>query len=192
MLKQVAIHSKEPLTKAKYISTSMLTASRDGKPLQWEMINSLPTVHILVNKVATKEMLLVKQVRLPVLYNRHAERGECIEACAGLVDKYNHLNEEEQAYLVAKEEISEELGYATNDILQLQPMLSSVGTAGNKIHLFYAEVSDENYVGQSLEPTEDIEVVKLPYKDILPFTITTANTDATTVMLLQWWLLTKG
>lgn len=192
MLKEVVILGSEPIITPKFIKTELLNISRDGQKLQWEMVKSLPTVHVLVNNIDSKELLLVKQVRPPVLYNRNSIGGECIEACAGLVDKYNHLDELTQTYLVAKEEIHEELGYATNNVVRLKTILSSVGMAGNKLHQFYAEVSDKDYVGQALEPTEDIEIVKVPHVDVLNFINTTSNTDSTTIMLLQWWLLNKG
>ena len=191
MLKPVTICSKEPLKEAKFISTSMLTIDRDGEKLQWEMINSLPTVHILVNKVDSKEILLVKQVRPPVLYQGNAPRGECIEACAGLVDKYSDWSERRQTYAVAVEEVSEELGYDPLMLIRLPTLLGSVGTSGSKLHLFYTEVTDNDYVGQTLEPMEDIEVVKLPYADVKGFVGTATTSDSTTIMLLQWWLLNK-
>jgi len=191
MLKPVTIISKEKLTNPRFISTSALNIIRDSHTMQWEMINSLPTVHILVNKVDSQEILLVKQVRPPVLYNNNAPHGECIEVCAGLVDKYSRHHEDSQTALVAKEEVLEELGYTTSYIQRLQPILGSVGTAGTKLHLFYTEVTDANFVGQQLEPTEDIEVVKLSYENVLNFINTTSNTDSTTIMLLQWFLLNK-
>ena len=191
MLKHVSIISKEPLTSPRFLSTSRLIISRDGKTMEWEMINSLPTVHILVNKVDSEELLLVKQVRPPVLYNHNSIAGECIEACAGLVDKYPEYDEDTQTMLVAKEEVHEELGYKTKNILRLQSILNSVGTSGSKLHLFYTEVTDKEFIGQAFEPTEDIEVVKLPYSNIQDFVATTSNTDSTTIQLLQWWLLNK-
>lgn len=192
MLKTVKVESKEALTSAKFIGTSLLECTRDGEPFQWEMINSRPTVHVLVYKTDSKELLLVKQVRPPVLYNRNAIKGECIEACAGLVDKYDHLDEDTQTLLVAKEEVHEELGYLVEYIQRLPALLGAVGTAGNKLHLFYAEVTDANYIGQALEPTEDIEIVKLDAAMVKSFINTVHNTDSTTIMLLQWWLLNKA
>ena len=197
-MKPVFIHKQEPLVEPKFLTkdAQLVTYTRGdklGKQHQWEVGTGHDTVHILVNNIDHNELLLVKQIRIPVLINQSDHSGEVIECCAGLVDKYNSCTDDYRIPKTAIEEMHEELGYLV-PIKRLVPItttLNAVGTKGSKSHHFYCEVADTDYIGQKLSPDEDIEAYSLDYIDVFPFLNEVTNTDSTTRMLLQWWLLNK-
>lgn len=192
MLQKVTLTTVRDITVPRFIKPKLVEYTRDGVPGFWECVEIFNSVHILVSKTDSKELLLVRQVRIPVLANNPDTSGEVIEACAGIVDKYPDLPNEERVKLIAIEEVSEELGYHISKVTPLFQPKSAVGLAGGNQYMFYAEVTDEMFVGQDLEPDEDIEVLTLPFNEVQNFIDSSDNTDATTLLLLHWWLLYKG
>ncbi|XP_030628763.1 uridine diphosphate glucose pyrophosphatase NUDT14 [Chanos chanos] len=98
-----------------------------------------------------------------------ASAGVTYELCAGLVDK-PHLSLEE----IARQEVLEECGYdvPVNKLRRITSYRSGVGVTGAKQTMFYAEVSDENRVGEgggSAQEGELIEVVKVPLHEAMTF-----------------------
>ncbi|XP_036398270.1 uridine diphosphate glucose pyrophosphatase NUDT14 [Megalops cyprinoides] len=98
-----------------------------------------------------------------------ASAGVTYELCAGLVDK-PHLSLEE----IARQEVLEECGYdvPASKLRRITSYRSGVGVTGAKQTMFYAEVSDENRVGEGGgEPQEGelIEVVKVPLHEAMNF-----------------------
>lgn len=171
-----------------------ITYQRDGdSPAYWEMVNGMDTVHILINKTDSQEILLAKQVRPPVLVRHPETGGICIECCAGMVDKYPYSPPEVRIPRIASDEVHEEMGYDVylDDLVALPTYLSNVGMSGSTCHPFYCEVTDEDFIGQKLEPSEDIEVVAIPYTELPAWLSTCTNTDATTRQLVQWFLLNR-
>lgn len=192
MLKKVTLTTVRDLAVPHFIKPKLVEYTREGITGFWECVEIFNSVHILVSKTDSKELLLVKQVRIPVLANNPGTSGEVIEACAGIIDKYPDLPIEERVKLIAIEEVSEELGYQISEVTPLFQPKSSVGLAGGNQYMFYAEVTDEMFVDQSLEPDEDIEVTAIPFNEAQNFVGSSSNTDATTLLLLHWWLLNKG
>lgn len=195
-LKSVRIEEVLTNTNPRFVKTQALKYTREGQPTKtWEMTVGHDTVHVLINKTDSQEILLVKQVRPPVLYRSPETCGEVIEACAGLVDKYSELEStpSERARMVAAEEVHEEVGYSIepNKLLTLPTYYGNVGMSGITCNPFYCEVTDEDYVGQKLEPSEDIEVFPVAYEDLKVFVENTTNTDATTRALVQWFINNK-
>lgn len=194
-MKPVFIHNIEPISNPRFIQTESVTytaCNKLGPKQTWERIKSLNTVHILINKTDSKELLLVKQVRIPVLVNNLDTDGVVIECCAGLIDKYPDMPHNERIKQIAIEEVIEETGYRPISIKFLRSYYTSVGSSGNTCNMFYAEVNDSTYVGQQLEPTEDIEVLNVPYNRLPLFLESTPNLDITTTMMMQWFILNKG
>lgn len=185
-MKEVKIIKIEDNTNPKFIKAELITATRDNKEFYWERIKSHDSVHILVDNTETRELLLVKQVRIPVLVNDSLNNGVCIEACAGLVDKDTNIIQ------IAKEEVLEELGYnvRTENIIFLKKLKSSVGSSGNTAWVFSCNVDESMKVSEGGGVhEEDIELFRLPYKDIYDFaTFSIENTDAMTQYLLYYWL----
>lgn len=190
MLKQVKITGEYKNDKPQFLKPVLITYNRDGSESSWEMLKQHDSVHIIVQNITSYETLFVKQVRIPVLVNNPYTTGETVECCAGIIDKYSdELDPAERAKKIAIDEIREELGYDMPSIM-LEPIKvlnSSVGTSGSKCHTFYAEVTDEMYIGQQLSLDEDIEVISIPTDELEMF-MSNTETDASTMFLTQWLL----
>ncbi|XP_062857426.1 uridine diphosphate glucose pyrophosphatase NUDT14 isoform X2 [Trichomycterus rosablanca] len=98
-----------------------------------------------------------------------ASAGVTYELCAGLVDKPNLSLEE-----IACQEVLEECGYEVpvSKLRRITSYRSGVGVTGAKQTMFYAEVTEENRVGEGGgEPQEGelIEVVKVPLHEAMTF-----------------------
>lgn len=98
-----------------------------------------------------------------------ASVGVTYELCAGLVDKADLTLEE-----IARQEILEECGYdvPVSKLRKITSFRSGVGVTGAKQTMFYAEVSEENRVGEGggrPQEGELIEVVKVPLHEAMSF-----------------------
>ncbi|KAL1254644.1 hypothetical protein QQF64_016873 [Cirrhinus molitorella] len=98
-----------------------------------------------------------------------ASAGVTYELCAGLVDKPDLSLEE-----IARQEVLEECGYdvPVTKLRKITSYRSGVGVTGSKQTMFYAEVSDENRVGEGggkPQEGELIEVVKVPLHEAMTF-----------------------
>lgn len=172
-----------------YLKTKKLVFSFIDNPekiFNWELLDSHDTVHIMVDNVETKELILAKQCRIPVLLKDQSQEGLCVEACAGLIDK-----EGKSPLTIAKEEVEEELGYLVNesDISLIKQAKSGLGTSGNNIYYYSVQVTEQNKInnGGGTE-NENIEVYRLKYEDIQNFIASDIHTDSTTLFLLTNWL----
>jgi len=186
-LKKVTIISKEDNKEPKFIKTMSVKVKRDGgEEFYWESTKQMDSVHILVDNIETKEIILVKQVRIPVLLNDDSKNGEVIELCAGLVDKNCSLEQ------VAKEEVEEEIGYDVplKNITSHKVFKSSVGTSGTNAYTYFCEVTENMKVseGGGLE-SEDIELIKIPYQEVSQYFDSDIHTDAITTCIVNEWLI---
>lgn len=187
-MKKVTILYEEDNLNPKFISTRKITFKREGEDSirNWEIVKSHNTVHILVDNIETEELLLVKQVRIPVLNKSPETEGICYEMCAGIVDKDIPIIK------IAEEEILEEIGYQVKpeNISLIKKAKSGLGSSGNDCYYFSAKVTESDKVneGGGLD-SEDIEVVKIKYKNVEKFTFSDIITDSTTMFLLTYWLL---
>ena len=191
-MQPVFIHKVERVYTGPFISVENVTytvADKLSKQYVWQKLSTHDSVHVLVDNISTKELLFVKQIRIPVLVNSPDTSGEVIECCAGIIDGHKEAFEEHRAVLTARDEISEELGYtiSTNAIKPVKVLKASVGTAGSTAHTFMAQVNCEQYTGQRLTASEDIEVIHVPYAIVEDFLKETV-TDATTMYLATLWL----
>ena len=193
-LKKVTIISEEELTKAQYIKTAMVKAKReDGRDIAWEMEKGYNSVHIMVDNIDEECIELVQQVRVPVKVTNPETDGVTTEACAGLIDK------NKDTVVIAQEELLEEMGYdvPTDYIVPVRVYNSNVGKSGNQVHTFKTEVTNSMRVSEGgglLE--EDICIVKLPYENVMKFIegkdeYKNIFTDATTLFLLQDWIISN-
>lgn len=182
-MKPVIIKSSEQNNNPQFIKTKKIIFERDGKEFAWEMVERHDSVHILVNNTETKELIMVKQVRIPVLVNDNSQNGEVYEMCAGLVDK------DKDSFQISKEEIEEEMGYCVDKekIEYIRCLKSGVGSSGNNSHAFYVEVNESEKVseGGGLED-EDIEVIRIKYEDLNDFITGEVHTDAMTMFLVMY------
>jgi UDP-sugar diphosphatase len=192
VLKKVTVNEIKSNSEPFFIKTQLVSAFReDGQDLKWEMIKTHESVHIIVFDTDSKEFILVKQVRIPVLTHDISTRGEVYEACAGLVDKNTSIEQ------IAKEEILEELGYDVDlkNIHFIKTLKSAVGISGRNAYTFYANVTKDNKVsnGGGIE-TEDIEIVRIHISKIKEFMYSDKTvTDAVTLFLINFYLdITKS
>ena len=150
----------EPLGNPKFIKPVSIIYERDGRELRWEAVEAHDSVAILLYNPKKEAFVLVKQFR-PALFMQH-KLEYSYELCAGIVDKDKSLEE------IAKEEIVEETGYEPKNLVKITSFYTSVGFAGSKQTLYYAEVEKRVAAGGGIED-EKIEVVHLPVVEAKTF-----------------------
>ena len=136
MKNKIANFTLNPLVDAKFIRTAFAKYEQNGIKKSWEIVQAHDSVAILIYHKEKKSFILVKQFRPAVYVNNH--EGMSIELCAGIVDKELTLQQ------IAQEEIEEECGYSVplEQIEKITSFYTSVGFAGSKQILYYAEVSN--------------------------------------------------
>jgi UDP-sugar diphosphatase len=179
-LKNFKLH---PLVDAKFINTSLATYEQNGVKKSWEIVQAHDSVAILIYHKEKDAFVLVEQYRPAVYLNN--DNGLTIELCAGIVDKNLSLEQ------IAKEEIEEECGYdiALGRIEEITSFHTSVGFAGSKQILYYAEVDESMKVSEGGGvDAEMIEVVYLPIKKAkaLIYDVNIAKTPGL-MFAFMWW-----
>ncbi|XP_023829542.1 uridine diphosphate glucose pyrophosphatase NUDT14 [Salvelinus sp. IW2-2015] len=188
-----------PCTNSNYLKPFRVHYSQNGTKKSWDFMRTHDSVSVLIFNTTSHCFVLVKQFR-PAVYMCEWERtkpkapdsgeqateekegaavgggetppgsvGMTYELCAGLVDKADLSLEE-----IARQEVLEECGYdvPVAKLRRITSYRSGVGVTGAKQTMFYAEVSDENCVGEGGgEPQEGelIEVVKVPLHEAMTF-----------------------
>lgn len=180
-IKHFTLH---PLEKPKFVLASFATYEQNGIKKSWEIVNAHDSVAILLYHQEKEAFVLVKQFRPAVYLNN--DNGMTVELCAGIVDKELSLEE------IAVEEIEEECGYALplEKIERITAFHTSVGFAGSKQILYYAEVSEDMKVSEGGGVDhEDIEVVYLPVAEAkrLIYDESIAKTPGL-MFAFMWWL----
>jgi len=179
-LKHFKLH---PLLDAKFINTSLATYEQNGIKKSWEIVQAHDSVAILIYHREKDAFVLVEQFRPAVYLNN--DNGLTIELCAGIVDKNLSLEQ------IAKEEIEEECGYdvALENIEKITSFHTSVGFAGSKQMLYYAEVDERMKVSEGGGVDHEmIEVVFLPIKEAkaLIYDESIAKTPGL-MFAFMWW-----
>ncbi len=150
----------EKLEKPRFIEPVRIVYERDGKELSWEAVRAHDSVAVLLYDPAKRSFILVKQFR-PALAMQQG-LAYSYELCAGIVDKEKSLEQ------IAIEEVAEETGYKVDTIQNITSFYTSVGFAGSRQTLYYAEVSERIGSGGGIED-EKIEVVFLPIEKARDF-----------------------
>ena len=183
MEKQIKHFKLQPLVNAKFISTAFATYEQEGIEKSWEIVEAHDSVAILLYHKEKRSFVLVKQFRPAVYLNN--DHGMTIELCAGIVDKELSLVE------IAKEEVEEECGYdiPLSNIQKITSFHTSVGFAGSKQTLYFAEVEESMKVseGGGIDH-EQIEVVYLPMDEAkkLLYDESIAKTPGL-MFAFMWW-----
>jgi UDP-sugar diphosphatase len=189
MLKKIKIIEVYDDHKPKFIKPIMVkTIREDNEEILWEMVKSNGSVHVLVDNIETNELMIVKQIRIPVLFNDNSKEGVVYEVCAGLIDKNKSTIE------IAREEIIEEMGYEIpiENIEYLKTLKSSVGSSGSSSHMYIATVEEKHKVSEGGGiSNEDIKVVRIPYNNVESFLKEEFHTDSTTMFLIYYWLFNR-
>ncbi|WP_353661893.1 NUDIX domain-containing protein [Hydrogenimonas sp. SS33] len=147
----------EPLVDSRFVRPALVRYVQDGVEKSWEVIRAHDSVAVFLFHREKEAFLLVRQFR-PAVYLQNGD-GFTYELCAGIVDKALPLVQ------IAKEEIEEETGYGVDaaKIEKVTSFYTSVGFAGSKQTLFYAEVDERMRVGEGGGiDDESIEVVEVP------------------------------
>jgi UDP-sugar diphosphatase len=175
--------SLQPLENPEYISTSLATFTQNGLKRDWEVVQAHDSVAILIYHTQQDAFVLVKQFRPAVYLNN--DDGLTVELCAGIVDKKLSLAQ------IAKEEIEEECGFdvAVEDIEKITSFHTSVGFAGAKQMLYYAEVDESMKVSEGGGvDDEQIEVVYLPLTEAKAFIYDESIAKTPGLMFaFMWW-----
>jgi len=172
-----------PLVDPKFISTALATYEQNGIAKDWEIVQAHDSVAILIYHTEKKCFILVKQFRPAVYVNNND--GLSVELCAGIVDKNISLQQ------IAQEEIEEECGYAValEKVEKITSFYTSVGFAGSKQTLYYAEVNDSMKIseGGGIDG-ELIEVIMLPIEEAKAFIYEEKIVKTPGLMFaFMWW-----
>ncbi len=173
----------EPLQDARFIKTERAWYRQDGVEKSWEIVEAHDSVAILIYHTQKEAFILVKQFR-PAVYLNDG-KGVTVELCAGIVDKDLPLVQ------IAVEEIEEECGYQVplEVIERVTSFHTSVGFAGSRQTLYYAEVDEPMHVGEGggIEG-EQIEVIELPVREIDHFIFDEGIAKTPGLMFaFLWW-----
>ncbi|WP_457597657.1 NUDIX domain-containing protein [Hydrogenimonas sp.] len=173
----------EPLTRHRFVRPALVRYTQDGIEKSWEIVRAHDSVAILIYDRSREAFVLVKQFR-PAVY-LHDRKGVTFELCAGIVDKEASLEQ------IAKEEIWEECGYEVplEAIERVTAFYTSVGFAGSKQTLFYAEVeaSMRKGAGGGIDD-ESIEVVYLSVEEARSFLFDETKVKTPGLMFaFLWW-----
>lgn len=128
-------------------------------------------VAALVFNTKTKEYILVKQFR-------PGPEEEIVEIVAGTMDVEGEKPED-----CMKREIEEEIGYKTDKIELITWCYFSPGGLTEKIHIFYAEVSEKISTGGGVGD-EAISIVIVPQRELSTYIVH----DSKTIIAMQWLL----
>ncbi|MEL6867117.1 MAG: NUDIX hydrolase [Bacteroidota bacterium] len=133
-----------------------------------------------------KEFIFTSQFRYPT-YKKGP--GWILEIVAGMVEKG------ESPENTIRREILEEIGYEVEQIEYISTFYLSPGGSSERILLYYAEVSDEQFQegeGGGLEDEhEDIQVKRIPIEEVQQLLQSDQLQDAKSLIALQWWALSQ-
>ncbi len=183
MKNEIEKFTLKPLEDPKFITTALATYEQNGIAKSWEIVKAHDSVAILIYHTEFDAFVLVQQFRPAVYINN--DNGLTVELCAGIVDKELSLEE------IAREEIEEECGYDVplDKISKITSFYTSVGFAGSRQTLYYAEVDEDMKVsdGGGVDG-ELIEVITLPVQEAeaLIFDEKIAKTPGL-MFAFMWW-----
>ncbi len=126
-------------------------------------------------------VVLTRQFRMPTYLNGNQD-GMMIEACAGILEKGNAVE-------TIKMEVLEETGYQIEKVEKVMESYMSPGSVTEILHFFIGEYDSnmkKSEGGGSMEETENIEVLEMPFKEAVAMMKSGEIRDAKTIMLLQY------
>ena len=186
MTTKIEDFSLQTLENPKYITTSLATFTQNGQKRDWEVVQAHDSVAILIYHKKQDAFVLVKQFR-PAVYLNNKD-GLTVELCAGIVDKELSLVQ------IAKEEIEEECGYDVpfEQIEKITSFHTSVGFAGSRQTLYYAEVDESMKISEGGGvDDEQIEVVYLPLAKAKAFIYDESVAKTPGLMFAFMWYFDK-
>lgn len=127
-------------------------------------------------------VILTKQFRMPA-YQNNKNDAMAIEVCAGAIDK----NESPESTILR--ETVEEVGYKLESVKLVLEAYTSPGALTEKMYLFVGEYDDSmkvNSGGGVESENEEIEVLELPFGEVLKMVDSGEIQDAKTIILIQY------
>ncbi len=173
----------EPLKEAHYVHAHLARYTQNGVEKSWEVVEAHDSVAVLIYHTQKEAFVLVRQFR-PAVY-MHDGKGVTIELCAGIADKAL------PPVQIAVEEIEEECGYSVplEAMERITSFYTSVGFAGSRQTLFYAEVDESMHTseGGGIDD-EEIEVLYLPVNEAMRFLYDESIAKTPGLMFaFMWW-----
>ncbi|AUP81460.1 NUDIX domain-containing protein [Flavivirga eckloniae] len=141
---------------------------------------------ILLYNKEKQTVILTKQFRMPTYMNDNTD-GFLVEICAGMLDKDNP-----KACIIRETE--EEVGYRIKEVKKVYEAYSSPGVMTEKMHFFIGEYTDDMKVnnGGGLDSEhEDIEVLELPFREVVDMLYKGEIVDTRTIVLLQYAIINR-
>jgi ADP-ribose pyrophosphatase len=145
--------------------------ARDGREVQRELV-AHPGAVIVLPLTDDRQVVMIRNERFAV-------GQELWELCAGT------LEPGEPPIECARRELIEETGYQATAVKPLCTFYTSPGFTDELMHAFVATGLTE--VGQQLEPTERIEVERLPTADVLQMIRDGRIVDGKTIVTLLYY-----
>jgi nudix-type nucleoside diphosphatase (YffH/AdpP family) len=136
---------------------------------------------ILLYNAGAGTVLLVRQLRIPVIKADPGDDPWLIEVCAGLL-------EGDAPEACARKEAEEETGCRPRHVRHLFDAYMSPGSVTEKLSFFLGEYRPEDRVsagGGNAHEGEDIEVLELAFTEALAMAADGRISDAKTILLLQ-------
>lgn len=173
----------EPLKEARFVHAYKAHYTQNGVEKSWEVVEAHDSVAVLIYHTQKEAFVLVRQFR-PAVY-MHNGNGVTVELCAGIADKTL------PPVQIAVEEIEEECGYSVplEAMQRITSFYTSVGFAGSRQTLFYAEVDESMHTseGGGIDE-EEIEVFYLPVNEAESFLYDERIAKTPGLMFaFMWW-----
>lgn len=150
----------------------------DAEPITRLSVERGDAAAVLIHRLDTDELVLVRQFRYPTV--RHG-MPELLEVVAGNVDPGETPDK------AAKREAEEETGYRLSMLVPIAKFFGSPGGLSELVHLYYApvEAGDLLGAGGGLEG-EGVQVVTMPCDEALKMLETPQAMDAKLLVALYW------
>jgi ADP-ribose pyrophosphatase len=150
----------------------------NGRAIDDYFINIRDDIALILPVTLKKEVVFVRQYR-------HGVKEILLELPAGAFN-----TETEDSKTAAMRELLEETGYASTEVYELGSIYDNPVKDTNKIHLFLAN-NVHKVSEQKLDETEEIEVIVIPFDEVLPkvFSGEIAVAGSIAAIFLGWkWL----
>lgn len=157
------------------------------KRLSRETYNRGNGAAILLYNIEKGTVILTKQFRMPI-YETNPKESVSIEVCAGAIDNNDNPLE------TILRETEEEVGYKIKEAKQVLTAYTSPGALTEKMYLFVAEYDKGmkiNSGGGLDSEDEDIEVLEIPFEEVIEMIQNEDIIDAKTIMLVQYAQINK-
>lgn len=142
-------------------------------------------IAVLLYEKDTDSFLFIKQFRYPSARHGHPWS---LEIPAGSIDST------ETAMQAAIREVKEEIGYEIDHLEFVVEYFPSPGMLSEQINIFYGEVTSKQKTskgGGSVSEKEDIQLIKIPRKEIKNKLEERYFNNSISIISLQWYLLNK-